>query len=126
VRIEPSRIHVAPPNYHLILLPGQLRLLLGPRVPAGRPAVDPQCSSAARTYGPGVIGMVLAAMRDDGVAGLAAIKRADDALFDSMPRHALERVGVDVAAPACELGPLLARLVCEGAPMSDEPQRHAG
>src|SRR5205823_6293082 len=80
---------------------------------------DPMFRSAARSYGPRVVGVVLSGTLDDGVAGLAAVKARggvavvqdpEDALYDGMPRAAIETVAVDEILPISEIGPTLARL----------------
>ncbi len=38
--IEPGRIYVAPPDYHLVLQTGSVRVLYGPKENRLRPAVD--------------------------------------------------------------------------------------
>jgi two-component system chemotaxis response regulator CheB len=69
-----------------------------------------------------VLGVVLTGMLDDGVAGLRAIHRRGgrtmvqdprDAMFDSMPRHALEQLPVDEVVPLAGVGPAIARLAGE-------------
>ncbi|HUR35156.1 MAG TPA: chemotaxis protein CheB [Vicinamibacterales bacterium] len=119
-RIRPGRIYVAPPDHHLVVEPGVLRLTKGPRENLFRPAVDPLFRSAAQVYGPGVIGVVLTGNLDDGTAGLWTIKQLggvaivqdpDEAMFPSMPRHAIEGVRVDHVVALHDLGPLLVQLL---------------
>lgn len=119
---EPIRlghIYVAPPDRHLVLEPGRVRLVRGPRENRHRPAIDPLFRSAALAYGPQVIGVVLTGALDDGTAGLQAIKERDglavvqdphDALVASMPESALEYVRVDYTVPMREMPALLTRL----------------
>jgi two-component system chemotaxis response regulator CheB len=118
-RLEPGRIYVAPADHHLLVEPGVLRVLRGPKENRFRPAIDPLFRSAAQVYGPRVIGVVLTGSLDDGTAGLWAIKRLGGiaivqdpatAAFPSMPSNALEHVAVDYCVPAAEIGPLLNRL----------------
>ena len=133
--IAPGRVYVAPPDRHLLLEPGHVRLTRGPKENHFRPAIDPLFRSAAVTSGPRVIGVVLSGLLDDGTAGLWAIKdrgglavvqEPEEALFPAMPRSALEYVAVDHRRPAAELGPLLAQLVRlpaldeGGTPVSEE------
>lgn len=132
--MQPGRIYVAPPDHHLLIEPGYLRLTRGPKENRFRPAVDPLFRSAATAYGPRVVGVVLSGALDDGTAGLWAIKDRGgvavvqdplDAIQPSMPRSALQHVAVDHRASARALGPLLSDLAWmpveeQGAvPMSD-------
>ena len=93
-RLHPGHIYVAPPDFHLILEPGLLRVTKGPRENRFRPAIDPLFRSAAQVYGPQTIGVILTGGLDDGADGLWAVKRLGgtaivqdpaEALFPSMP-----------------------------------------
>lgn len=115
--IEHGRIYVAPPDRHLVVEKGLVRLSNGPRENRHRPAVDPLFRSAARAYGSRVIGIILSGTLDDGTLGLAAVKMRgglavvqSDPLFPGMPDSARERVEVDYTVPASEIGPLLRKL----------------
>ena len=130
MRLKPGQIYVAPPDYHLLIEPGVLRITKGPRENRFRPAVDPLFRSAAQVYGPKAIGVVLTGNLDDGTAGLWAIKQLGgvaivqdprDALFPSMPQSAIQHVAVDHVVPIAELAPLLVRLTA--APAAEEPHR---
>lgn len=99
--IEKGRIYIAPPDYHMIVDAGRIRVLQGPKENLHRPAIDPLFRSAAAFYGPRVIGVVLSGVLDDGTSGLMVIRSAGgeavvqdprEALFAAMPRHALEQV----------------------------------
>jgi two-component system chemotaxis response regulator CheB len=120
--ILPGRIHVAPPDRHLILEKGRIRLLRGPTENRHRPAIDPLFRSAANSYGARVVGVVLTGYLDDGTAGLVSIKRnggvavvqdPDDAVVPGMPRSAVENADPDYILPLAEIGPLLVSLVEE-------------
>jgi two-component system, chemotaxis family, protein-glutamate methylesterase/glutaminase len=117
--LRPGHIYVAPPDRHLLLEPGRLRLTRGPRENRFRPAIDPLFRSAAQVYGPAAIGVILTGRLDDGAAGLWFIKQLGgvaivqdprDAPFPSMPQHAAAAVHVDYSVPIQEMAALLARL----------------
>src|ERR1041385_8580413 len=73
-RLRAGRIYVAPPDFHLLLEPGHVRLTKGPKENRFRPAIDPLFRSAAQVYGPAAIGVVLTCNLDDRAAGLGANK----------------------------------------------------
>ena len=119
-RLRAGHAYVAPPDYHLVVEPGTLRLTRGPRENRFRPAIDPLFRSVARVYGPAAIGVVLTGNLDDGTAGLQAIKQLGgtavvqdpaDAMYPSMPRNALRHVPIDYSVPLGEMAALLTRLV---------------
>ena len=118
--IRMGQIYVAPPDHHLLLDEGKVRISRGPKENRHRPAVDPLFRSAARWYGPRVIGVVLTGSLDDGTAGLLAIKKRGgltmvqdpaDAFCGDMPRSAMEVVDVDYVAPVDRIPELLRQLV---------------
>lgn len=118
-RIRPARIYVAPPDCHLVIEPGTLRVTKGPKENRFRPAIDPLFRSAAQVYGPAATGVVLTGNLDDGSAGLWAIKQLGgisivqdpaDALFPDMPRNALAHVGPDYIVQLSRVASLLAAL----------------
>ena len=118
--LELGHVYVAPPNRHLLVEPGRLRLWYGPRENRTRPAIDPLFRSAADAYGARVVGVVLTGALDDGTFGLKAIKRAggiavvqdpEEAPYPSMPQSALDYVpGVDYMLPVAEMGDVLDHL----------------
>ncbi len=117
--IEPGRIYVAPPDYHLTLADGGTRLNHGPRENGFRPAVDPLFRSAASAFGPRVVGIVLSGGMNDGTHGLLAIKRAGgiavaqepaEALNPSMPLSAVRHADPDYVLTAGEIGALINQL----------------
>jgi two-component system chemotaxis response regulator CheB len=117
----PGQIYVAPPDHHLLLGPdGRMRLTRGARENHHRPAVDPLFRSAARYYGPRVIGVVLSGSLYDGTAGLMAVRTAGglavvqdpgDAMVAAMPENAIQLAGGDHVVRIAELAPLLVRLI---------------
>lgn len=118
---HPGHIYVAPPDFHLLLTEKQrVQLTRGPRENHHRPAVDPLFRSAARLYGPRVIGVVLTGFLNDGAAGLLAVRGSGgiavvqdpaDAFVASMPDNAARIAGADYCIALDRLGPLLGELI---------------
>ena len=120
--IQKGRIYVAPPDRHLLIEDGALRLVRGPKENHTRPAIDPLFRTAAREFGPRVVGVVLSGTLYDGTAGLFDIKRGgglavvqdpQEALFPGMPESAIGNVEVDHVLPVVEIARLLMRLAEE-------------
>lgn len=79
-------------------------------------AADEVLSSAAAAFGPGVIGVVLTGRRDDGAAGVRAVRRAggrvlvqdpDEAEHPGMPTAALATGCAEHALPLSHIAPAL-------------------
>src|SRR5262249_36203647 len=103
-RVKPGAIYVAPPDNHLQLRDGILGVGRGPRANGHRPSADVLFRTAAAAFGSRVIGVVLSGYQNCGTAGMMSIKARgglavvqdpETALADEMPRHVIERVGVD-------------------------------
>ena len=130
--IVPGRIYVAPPDNHLLLRPGHVQVVRGPKENGFRPAVDPLFRTASIAYGPRVIGVVLTGNLDCGTAGLLSIKARGglalvqdprEAAVPEMPRSALDHVAIDHVAPLAELSALVSKLVV--APVGPGPKQVA-
>jgi len=136
--IRPGTIYVAPPDRHLLIEATVVRVTLAPGENRFRPAIDPLFRSAAQTYGPRVVGVILTGYLDDGTAGLLMVKQMggtaivqdpSDALVPFMPQNALDHVNVDYCLPINEIAPLLVRLsetvadsLIVGAPLRGRPR----
>jgi two-component system chemotaxis response regulator CheB len=121
-QIQKGRIYLAPPDRHLLIESDRVRVTRGPKENRFRPAVDPLFRSAAQTYGPRVVGVILTGYLDDGTAGLWTVKQLggtaivqdpSDALVPFMPLNAVTHVEVDYCLPLTEIAPLLVRLTSE-------------
>lgn len=102
--IEPRRIFIAPPDYHMLLHKDHIQLWHGPKENMHRPAVNPLFRSAAINFKKRVIGIILSGTMDDGTAGLwwvkefgglAVVQDPATAKFPDMPQSAIEHVAVD-------------------------------
>lgn len=117
--IQTGRIYVAPPDYHLLVNQGSMRVVRGPQENRFRPAIDALFRSAARAYGSRVVGVVLTGYLDDGTVGLQAVKKRggvaivqdpNEAEYPSMAKSALRYVKVDHCLSLAEIPDLLVRL----------------
>ncbi|HEX4497843.1 MAG TPA: chemotaxis protein CheB [Thermoanaerobaculia bacterium] len=124
-RIEEGRVYVACPDRHLSVEGRRIHLSRNASENGFRPAIDVLFRTAARAFGPRVVGVVLTGNLDDGTAGLAAVKHCGGlavvqdpagADYPSMPESAIANVEVDYVVPLDGIGPLLDRLVREPRP----------
>ncbi|MBD2058667.1 chemotaxis protein CheB [Oculatella sp. FACHB-28] len=114
--IYPGHIYVAPPDRHLLIKPGWMQVVLGPKENRFRPAIDPLFRTAALAYGDRVIGVLLSGALYDGTAGLFDIKQhggltivqdPEEAFVSALPRHAIAHVAVDHILPIAGIAQLL-------------------
>ncbi len=112
-----GHVYVAPPDHHLLVEPGLVRLSQQPRQNGHRPSIDATMSTAAEAYGGAAVGIVLSGARDDGTAGLLRIKQRGgaavvqdpaEALYDAMPLSALAHVDVDAVLPVGDMAAWIA------------------
>jgi two-component system chemotaxis response regulator CheB len=129
--LQAGRIHVAPPDHHLLVEHDTLRVLRGPPENRHRPAIDPLLRSLAWSHGPRAVGVVLSGGLDDGTAGLWALKSCggttvvqepDEAENPDMPNSALLHNRIDHRLRLNGIAALLTRLAHEPiAPAPPQP-----
>jgi two-component system chemotaxis response regulator CheB len=92
--------------------------------------VDVLFRSAARAHGSRVISVVLSGALDDGAAGTIAVRarggvaiaqEPGEALYASMPQHAIEVGGADHVVPVGEIGTLVSTLCGSDVDLGDAP-----
>jgi two-component system chemotaxis response regulator CheB len=107
-RLRPAHVYLAPSDYHLMVDGGRFELTVDDVVQFSRPAIDVLFESAARAYGPDVVGVLLTGYGRDGSAGMCAIHDAggttiaedpESALQGAMPRNAIAAGGVSEVLP---------------------------
>jgi two-component system chemotaxis response regulator CheB len=118
-RYQRGCIYCAPAKYHLVIKDHTTLLTREPRENGHRPAVDVLFRSAARVHRSKVIGVVLSGGRDDGAAGLYAIKARGgvaivqdpaEATTPNMPQNALNMVEIDFCLPVRQIADVLVQL----------------
>lgn len=94
-----GRVYLAPPDRHMVVAEDRVMVVRGPLENRSRPAINPLFRSAAVARNSRVIAVLLTGLLDDGVAGLAAVKRCGgltlvqdpaEAEFPDMLRHAIQ------------------------------------
>ncbi len=118
--ILPGQVYIAPANYHLLVAPDfSICLSIDAAVHWSRPSIDVLFDSAASTWGPRVIGVLLSGANSDGALGLLAIRRAGgltlvqdpaSAACPAMPASALAAGAADEALDPAELAARLREL----------------
>jgi len=119
VEAHAGRIVIAPPERHLAVRNGRLRLTDDPERHSCRPSVDVLFESVAREYGPTAAAVLLTGMGRDGASGLLDIRRAggftiaqDEAtsVVYGMPREAALIGAAEQVLPVHEIGSAIGAL----------------
>ncbi len=114
-----SGVIYAPPDVHLVVRGGRLRLTRDPERHSCRPAVDCLFESVAHEVGPHAVGCLLTGMGKDGAAGLLQMKLAGATTFAQdeassvvygMPREAAVLGAASQILPLGSFAPTLLRL----------------
>lgn len=122
-QIQPGRVYLAPPDYHLLIERDEtFSLSVDEKVNYSRPSIDVLFESAADVYGPSLIGVLMTGANHDGALGLRRIKQyggmtlVEDpatAKFPEMPKSALACTEVDYVLPLDALGKVLFALAAD-------------
>jgi two-component system chemotaxis response regulator CheB len=130
--IRAGRVYLAQADRHLMIDGNKIRVTRGPKESRARPSIDVLFRSAAISFGPQVIGVVLTGALDDGTAGLwtvkdmggkALVQDPNGAEYRSMPESAAAHVEVDATLSITDLAKEISRLTQEGLNMAKTPPR---
>ena len=126
-----GRVFVAPPDRHVLVVNGVLRLSRGPRQSGVRPAADPLFRSAALYGGPRTVAVVLSGTLDDGALGSSMVEQCGgrvlvqdpaEAAYPGMPGSTLAATRHAVSLPVDELADHVTRLVTSDPdPVAERP-----
>lgn len=103
--LAPGQLYIAPVNYHL-LVESKTSLCLSTEAQEHycRPAIDPLFMSAARVFGPKVIGIILTGANADGASGCARIEQEGGQVLIQNPSCAeistMPQAALDVCSKA--------------------------
>lgn len=117
--IVSGAVYLAPPNYHLLVEGDHFALSTEEAELYARPSINALFETAADSFGPRVVGVVLTGTGSDGALGLAAIERVggvvlverpDTAQMPEMPQAAADATSRALRLRLDEIGPFLACL----------------
>ena len=116
--LERGKIYVVPSNRHVVIRDGSVGVE-GDHRDRPRPSVDLLLSSAAESYGEGVIAVILTGTGSDGAAGAVAVKNAGGLVIIQNPQTAaypfmplaLPPTAVDHVVELEQVGPLITDIV---------------
>jgi two-component system chemotaxis response regulator CheB len=120
--LEPGKVYVAAPDYHLLVEGHELALSTDEPVLFARPSIDVLFESAAESFRERCVGVVLTGANEDGARGLARVAELGGAAIvqdpetaarAEMPRAALEAVPGAQVADMAAIAPLLVTLCGE-------------
>jgi two-component system, chemotaxis family, protein-glutamate methylesterase/glutaminase len=104
----PGTVHVAPPDYHLLVERGWLSLSTEDAVKYSRPSIDVLFESAAGSFTDRLVAVVLTGASDDGTDGARAVRQHGGMVIVQdpttaeqpiMPRAVIDAGEADVVAP---------------------------
>jgi two-component system chemotaxis response regulator CheB len=132
--IVDGHVHIAPPDYHLLVDSGSFSLSTEAPLRYSRPSIDITFESVALAYNELAIGVVLTGANQDGSEGLrtivarrgkAIVQEPDTAESPTMPRAALKAVPTAKVLPIEEIAAYLTGLAVKRQPESRASQARA-
>ena len=117
--IEPGRVYVAPPDYHLLVEEDGFALSTDQMVQHSRPSIDVLFDSAADAFADRLVGVILTGANADGAYGLTRVKRRggltivqdpETAERREMPEAAIATGAADHVLPLERIAPKLVEL----------------
>ena len=117
--VVPGHVHIAPPDYHLLIDSGFFALSTEAPHRYSRPSIDITFESAALAYDGDTIGVVLTGANQDGSEGLklivarggvAIVQDPETAESPTMPKAAIAAVPTATVLPVAGIAPHLCRL----------------
>ncbi len=117
------RVVLAPPDHHLVVERGRLRLTSTAERHSCRPSVDVLFESLARDLGAGTIACLLTGMGRDGASGLLAVRQAggvtiaqdqESSVVFGMPGEAVQLGAASRILPVSEIAEHLSTLASTG------------
>ena len=119
-KVEPYTIYIAPPDFHMVVEQGHIRLRQDPPVNYSRPSIDVLFESLSREYRNGLLAILLCGYGSDGSHSLQRVRTngsrviIEDPLDCSardMPQNAINTGLYDYKFPIQELAHYLARTI---------------
>lgn len=120
--IQPGRVYLAPPGYHLLVEgDGTFGLSTEGPVTWARPSIDVLFDSAAEVWGDRLVAVLLTGSSDDGARGIATVQarggvvlvqEPDEAESPVAPRAALRLAPQATIIRLAEIPELLVQLTC--------------
>jgi len=125
--IVEGHVHIAPPDYHLLVDRGSFSLSIEAPLRYSRPSIDITFESVAYEYNDSAIGVVLTGANQDGSEGLrtivarggtAIVQDPETAESPTMPRAALKAVPTATVLPLAGISGFLTTLAAKRTPGS--------
>ena len=118
--IEPGRVYLAPPDYHLLVEADGFALSTEAAVQYSRPSIDVLFDSAADAYADRLIAVILTGANEDGAFGIQRVRRRggltiaqdpETAERGEMPAAAIATGAVEHVLPLEGIAPMLVSAV---------------